>query len=408
MVYELIIGFTAFLYLIWKYVLSGKEKELTLSTEGKINVELSGTEGLTQHDKVKEEESTVLYTQTINDVSEIGINYLPELRLESNVGNELSSNKFNRDLSYCESIDHKELTLPYNILRQDETVSVSINANKPHEIKDLITKCELIKKAEQKPPLEKRENVLSQNIKNIESDLLITPSQILKQQRNKYNVEFNGKRDSPPRERLTEFLEKTILCDDKIQSIIQNLSLDKTDAPKSKESDVVLNETFLCSEEKPTLGISERAVKLQNSIDEIANSFKAFKDGNIINEGVPTESERPYKEVAVAKRLNAGDINEISEVKQISEENNPLLKRLQKQSGFPGGLNFGSVIGELKNKTRNANGGLKPVFKKFDPDLEVDTQACPFFISHIHKIGLRFINVHSCNYTIYSYYRCGC
>lgn len=150
----------------------------------------------------------------------------------------------------------------------------------------------------------------------------------------KENIEANLrfrkciKRDSPPKERLAEFLEKTVLNEDKLQSIIENLSLTKYDIPSvNNASEIIKSEEF----EKPI---------------EVLNSMR--KEG-----------------------VKAAEIVVKDEAK---EEPKPLLlRRLEKQSGIPAGINFGSLIGELKNKTRNpSNGALKPVFRKFDVDT-VDT-----------------------------------
>lgn len=195
-------------------------------------------------------------------------------------------------------------------------------------------------------------------IEKFESEKLITPSLILKR-----NIENSQKktlkRDSPPKERFAEFLEKTVLNDDKLKSIFQNLSL--TDCSIDKQSDCLIEPVQ--SDSKPDYDkkeslLSERAVELQNKIDEISDKFKHLNYRNDL-------------EVIKNKETNE-DINEDSNL----EVNKPLLlKRLQKQSGLPTGLNFGSVIGELKNRTKNAsNGGFKPVFKKFETDT-VDNQA---------------------------------
>lgn len=196
-----------------------------------------------------------------------------------------------------------------------------------------------------------------QNIISFKTDELITPSILLKQRHEKLLSEKQTKRESPPKEKLAEFLEKTILSDDKIQSIIQNLSLDKTEILIHEEPAKVLYPTSkdiipLAKEEGYTL--SEKAVTQQGSIDNIADRIRRLNINNIVKE--PTETNI----------LSEGPI-----VDKVEEK--PLLKRLQTQPGFPPGLNFGSVIGELKNKTKN--GGLKPVFKKFDVDTVDNAQA---------------------------------
>ncbi|KPI97236.1 hypothetical protein RR46_09143 [Papilio xuthus] len=148
------------------------------------------------------------------------------------------------------------------------------------------------------------------------------------------NVKFH-KRVSPPKERLAEFLEKTILNDDKLQSIIQNLSLDKTEfeteiLPLNTKKDETLNKKlngFHNTEEKPAI------------------------NGFIVNSVKETERNKDDLDVTLNNNNNI--------------ENKPYLRRLQTQ---PAGLNFGSVIGELRSKTRCTNGAVKPVFRKFETD----------------------------------------
>lgn len=157
------------------------------------------------------------------------------------------------------------------------------------------------------------------------------------------------KRASPPKERLTEFLEKTILNDDKLQSIIQSLSLDTADFMSGKSFDFSENSS---SDGNALNGLPQKDSIIENSVDKFV-AVDAIKDNEI------------NKNYIIQKEEN------------IVVENKPLLRRLQTQ---PVGLHFGSVIGELKSKTRNANGGLKPVFKKFEADAVNDVQACPFNI----------------------------
>lgn len=185
----------------------------------------------------------------------------------------------------------------------------------------------------------------------LEEEILITPSLLLKQQKEKKQHEDLIKRISPPKERFAEFVEKTVLNDDKLQSIIQNLSLNecKVEPIMTEEN---LRHLSRSREESP---FTERAAELQKSIDEIADRVKRLNEINSATESEPESKENDLEE----------------------KESKPLLlRRLEKQTGMPTGLNFGSVIGELKLKTRNSsNGGLKPVFKKFDSDATVD-QAC--------------------------------
>lgn len=212
-----------------------------------------------------------------------------------------------------------------------------------------------------------RKNEIQNNI-SLKTEELITPSVLLKQHHDKLLGEKLARRESPPKERLAEFLEKTILSDDKIQSIIQNLSLDKTELLIHDDTAKVLYSTSevvnepLAKQEGCT--ISEKATELQNTIDAVADRIKLFSGNNNLK-----DSEQLADEVVENK----------------TEENKPVLKRLQKQPGFPQSLHFGSVIGELKNKTKNAsNGGLKPVFKKFDVD-SVDNVQAGFFITQSKK-----------------------
>lgn len=206
---------------------------------------------------------------------------------------------------------------------------------------------------------------------------LIPSSELLQQQREK-SPEKIGKRESPPKERFAEFVEKTILSDAKIQSIIQNLSLDKTEnIPQQKQNIAEINVDL----NRYTL--SDKALKLQASID-IPTSIQRLNDNNASEEnGTTPFSEITFKrEKSLEPAVQAPDENN-SELDG-NVEKTPLLKRIQKQSGFPTGLNFGSVIGELKNKTKN--GGLKPVFKKFDSaDTVDDAQACFFHNLFIYK-----------------------
>lgn len=199
----------------------------------------------------------------------------------------------------------------------------------------------------------------------LEEDRLITPSLLLKQQNEKKRHEEEResvKRISPPKERFAEFVEKTVLNDDKLQSIIQNLSLNECKVePITTEEN--LPHLSRSREESP---FTERAAELQKSIDEIADRVKRLNEINSATESEPESKENDLEE----------------------KESKPLLlRRLEKQTGMPTGLNFGSVIGELKLKTRNSsNGGLKPVFKKFDSDATVD-QACfntSFFLRNLY------------------------
>lgn len=202
---------------------------------------------------------------------------------------------------------------------------------------------------------------------------LIPPSELLKRQREK-SPEKIGKRESPPKERFAEFLEKSILSDDKIQSIIQNLSLDKTENTPQEEQNIAEAKVEIRRDT-----ISDKALKLQASIDLVADRIPRLNDSYASERnGTSPFSESKFKREKSLEPVDQDSEDNNGELYTNVEEK-PLLKRLQKQSGFPAGLNFGSVIGELKNKTKN--GGLKPVFKKFDSaDTVDDAQACCFFL----------------------------
>lgn len=202
---------------------------------------------------------------------------------------------------------------------------------------------------------------------------VIPPSELLKRQREK-SPEKIGKRESPPKEKFAEFLEKTILSDDKIQSIIQNLSLDKTENIPQEEQNITEANAEINRDT-----ISDKALKLQASIDLVADRIQSLNDSYAFDTNGPSPfSESTCKRDTSLEHVNQESENNNGEFDGNVEEN-PLLKRMQKLTAFPAGLNFGSVIGELKNKTRK--GGLKPVFKKFDSADTVDgVQACSFSI----------------------------
>lgn len=184
--------------------------------------------------------------------------------------------------------------------------------------------------------------------------------------------EDGDKRESPPKERFAEFIEKT-LCDNKIQSLIQNLSLDndlfRFDKPGNecnKENEPELKPII----ENST--ISEKAVKLQNSIDEIADKIKLLNETKLNDYNDPRNGS--LNGCSTIKAIESTEIPE--QPIEIKTNDTHLLKRVQRQSGLPTGLNFGSLIGELKNKTKNAsNGNLKPVFKKFDTNYDAVDDA---------------------------------
>lgn len=200
---------------------------------------------------------------------------------------------------------------------------------------------------------------------------LIPPSELLKRQKEK-SPEKIGKRESPPKERFAEFLEKTILSDDKIQSIIQNLSLVKTENIPQEEQNIVGANVDVNTDFK-----SDKALKLQASLDLVTDKLEKINDSYASEDnGTSLFSDNIFKREKSSEPVDKDSEDNKGELDGSVEEK-PLLKRIQKQSGFPAGLNFGSVIGELKNKTKN--GGLKPVFKKFDSaDTVDDAQARSF------------------------------
>ncbi|XP_037301671.1 uncharacterized protein LOC119191914, partial [Manduca sexta] len=175
---------------------------------------------------------------------------------------------------------------------------------------------------------------------------------------------------------------KTILSGDKIQCIIQNLSLDKTELLTNDES------KLLDYEVKPIEKIKQsQNEKLLNELNKIhlnhskkiSNDFNIVNNDNIVEDPVIKKTDAPIIKKAEESIIQNEEDPIKKSVKPIIKKleesiitkpgENPLHKRLQKQSGIPAGINFGSLIGELKSKTRNAsNGGLKPVFKKFDAE----------------------------------------
>lgn len=376
-------------------MVSGKQKKISLSPDQTKKVEINETEDLTSHDKIKDKESAIHYTTIDTKLSNVEIENKKEPHLESQLEKEKKLDDINANIPKLDlKPNHEQIAVTSILLPREQNVTTLVK-DTPN-LSDLIIRSESEKLKESHIEREDFLNKLTADIQKVQKVTtiepeIITPSKLLQQNRNKYNLEYNCKRDSPPKERLTEFLEKTILSNDKIQSIIQNLSLDKTDAPKVKEPEIILNETLLCSEDKPVLSISERAAKLQDSIDEIANKFKDLNDGNLVITSKPNkirEEVNQYVDIPPVTVKDEATEKENEEQEKV-QESNPLLKRLHKQSGFPGGLNFGSVIGELKSKTRNANNsGLKPVFKKFDPDSEISAQACSYFTK------LLFYNFH--------------
>ncbi|XP_028168519.1 supervillin isoform X1 [Ostrinia furnacalis] len=363
MILQLIIGVATCLYLIWKYLLSNKREQLTITqqSEAKDIKTQAKPKDLINHDNVEKKESFIDYSQ-----KEEHKNTSQIIAEEPSKDNSIEKKKLIPpfDDSTFNSVKHEPLIvsskpilpeIQWGLQGEFKTNGVKDFSASKKLIDDIFTSYD---NKTPKEPLVENEGITSvfsntfnadiqgvPKITPIELNDVITPSQLLQRQKEKIIEKPIPKRESPPKERLTEFLEKTVLCDDKIQSIIHNLSLDKTDEPKAEFD--VLKESLIHNKVKPVK--SEKALRFQESIDEIADKFKQLSKDVKVNE--VSQAETKQEEVV---------------------EEKPLLKRLQKQPGFPSGLNFGSVIGELKNKTKN--GGLKPVFKKFDPDSDYNAQ----------------------------------
>lgn len=297
MFYGVIIAFGAFLYLIWKFLFA-KDFQPTLKPAGPSALQ---------------NESSIEHNKDI---------------IDHKTGNQKIQNEESYQSVEIKSLERKNENFSNAAVSQDLKSDVVKNAHK---------------------------HVTTNIAKNVEDIDLITPSVLLKQ-RNQHNHDKLFKRQSPPKERFAEFLEKTVLNDDKLQSIIHNLSLDECSLTKSND-----NAEIAVSRKESLL--SENAIRLQESIDEIGDRFKSIN-------AIITETETKNK-----TEVNKDVIKPL------------LLKRLEKQTGVPAGLNFGSVIGELKIKTKSAsNGNLKPVFKKFDIDTVDNNQARLLynFITRVH------------------------
>ncbi|KAH9635378.1 hypothetical protein HF086_017627 [Spodoptera exigua] len=122
--------------------------------------------------------------------------------------------------SKCEQVQYDKLENIQSTLSETQSDDISNKDCNENKYETFDTKHEIpeIPKVESK-----HEN------KYVKTEELITPSILLKQRNEKLLDENPVRRESPPKEKLAEFLEKTILSDDKIQSIIQNLSLDKSE-----------------------------------------------------------------------------------------------------------------------------------------------------------------------------------
>lgn len=369
MFYGAIIAFGAFLYFVWKFLLA-KSVRSRLAVNEPV---LEEDKHVQYHEHTKKEINTE-NTVRSSDVTDNNLfNLSKDEERNTSKGYKYSDTKHSSQEKEDKQIENvlKIIEIQNSTLinpkleienfKTNELVSPSLllNTKKEGNTFDINPSLQETKKEQIENELKileiQNSTIITPKleIEKFECEKLITPSLILKR-----NIENSHKktlkRDSPPKERFAEFLEKTVLNDDKLQSIIQNLSL--SDYSIDKQSDCSIEPVR--SDSKPDYVkkeslLSENAVELQNKINKISDTFKHLNDRN---------------DLKVTK-------NEETNEDSILEVNKPLLKRLQKQSGLPTGLNFGSVIGELKNRTKNAsNGGLKPVFKKFETDT-VDNQA---------------------------------
>lgn len=352
MMYEIIIGLGVLVYIVWKYFISAKAEQ---KLESKDSVQ-----------------TPVFDEKRCEKCKDIKVKEPLIKPAERYVANDKQSNNLFKDnvelitdtsLSQCIKLNDqfKAHTDKYeHVLNESaELKTENLSKHLSDSFKDPIVR-------RVRASYDHEKDIQQEITKVIPNGELLTPSLLLKQQKEKALNEKIGKRESPPKERLAEFLEKTIFSDDKIQSIIDNLSLHQNE---------VKNDSQISIENSTQNGntISEKASRLQNSIDQIADRIKSLNNNNATNKNdEPVELENQN---IVEKRVFKESVQ--TECDGQLEENKPLLKRIQNQSGFPVGLNFGSVIGELKNRTKNAsNGALKPVFRKFDSDTVDNVQAC--------------------------------
>lgn len=293
----------------------------------------------------------------------------------------------------------------------DLTVIESINLTQENKVQNESDNCDATdRKLTHKLKTVTKRQVSSPNAKKTEE--IITPSALLKKQEEKAKEANSPKRESPPKERFNEFLEKTVLNDDKINSIIQNLSLDtstriklpkldepplldltitpieRNDTHAAAQTENKLNFTYELNnilkpnkekfvEHKDTGETLENKSNIRNKLNDI---FKPNGDAKIKHRhtiAIPDDISEQFESVLKYNESLPDDgidslFDEIAGKQQRPEEPTLIVQRIQKGPGFPAALNFGSVIGELKNKTKN--GGLKPVFKKFEADT-VDNAA---------------------------------
>ncbi|OWR47877.1 Supervillin [Danaus plexippus plexippus] len=307
MFYGVIIAFGAFIYVVWKYFFA-KSLDTNLSPDGGFTKETIKEEVLQQRSIFCHDE--IISSQCHDEADRV---FDPETDISDNIKNLLvNSNKgdFEKDILG----ENKNENKGQNVETTSKDPGSEIQTfHGPTTISE---------------------------IENVDNELL-TPSIILRQRNlNKTNAKLM-KRNSPPKERFAEYLEKTVLNDDKLQSIIQNLALNECPAKLEKvetEPQIKENSPF-----------SERTMRLQDTIDDIADRIKHLGEKLTDN-----------NESNIDQNTNEHNAECEQKVSDNSEHRKPLLlRRLKTQSALPSGLNFGSVIGELKNKTRNGN-GLKP------------------------------------------------
>lgn len=327
MIYESIIGLCVLCYLLWKFLLSNRE-QIKLEECKDIDDFVEENSSKKIEDSIVEKQNVTNNNATVSSIVE-----------KKNVTNANSTKVINTVENTPESIINYEKSLVETDLFSDKNIHST-----PNKYISKLQNCDVIIES-----FERKETTVIEKVLT---------------------------RESPPKERFAEFLEKTF-SDDKIQSIIQNLSLD-TEFLKS-DSHVTLTKQenkHLDKELKPLIiesnnTISEKAVKLQQSIDEIADKIKLLSNVNITKDKEVENERLSTNNVCVKENLLPSAIKarsklaaEAVEIKHI--EDKPFLNRIKRQSGLPTGLNFGSVIGELKSKTKSSSNGLKPVFKKFD------------------------------------------
>lgn len=377
MIYELLIGVGVLVYLLWKYLLTEKKEGNKLECKeailDKVPVDLAKSLG---------GELKIPLTKDTEKKKELQQSEKPN-KVETNetcIRNDFKTTEYNLKEPLLKTLEDKNIDIIVQLPKKTEPnehqeLSKHVVNIRNDAFEDSIKSIEVNKST--------HNNVVDQEFPpTSKNDEIITPSILLKQQQEKTSEKI-GKRESPQKERFAEFLEKTILSDDKIQSIIHNLSLDKTESVyKDPITPRAIDIQQVVTENGNT--ISKRASKLQESIDQIADRVKRLNDINVSKEC----KEHIDQEIQDHREPEPKQID--SQIDKKPEEN-PILKRFQKQPGFPPGLNFGSVIGELKNKTRNANGGLKPVFKKFERDAMDNAQACFFrnLFKHLQNHGHR-------------------